>query len=116
MIRLHRNLQPRLIARCCRCVSSALSTAAVLGLGLDAFCGAAPGSAPLSPKDEAATFEWADALLTADLVAAEPEVVSPVAMCWDANGRLFVAEMIDYPVVERARRLLLQAGVPARTA
>ena len=105
MIRLHRNLQPRLIARCCRCVSSALSTAAVLGLGLDAFCGAAPGSAPLSPKDEAATFEWADALLTADLVAAEPEVVSPVAMCWDANGRLFVAEMIDYPVGATAGRI-----------
>jgi hypothetical protein len=32
-----------------------------------------------------------------ELVAAEPEVVSPVAMAWDADGRLYVSEMLDYP-------------------
>ncbi len=32
-----------------------------------------------------------------ELVAAEPAVVAPVAMAFDENGRLFVAEMRDYP-------------------
>lgn len=32
-----------------------------------------------------------------ELVAAEPLVLSPVAMAFDENGRLFVAEMRDYP-------------------
>lgn len=31
-----------------------------------------------------------------DLIAAEPEVVDPVAMCFDADGRLYVVEMRDY--------------------
>ena len=31
------------------------------------------------------------------LVAAEPLVRDPVDLCWDENGRLFVAEMPDYP-------------------
>lgn len=32
----------------------------------------------------------------AELVASEPLVVSPVAISFDENGRMFVAEMIDY--------------------
>ncbi len=31
-----------------------------------------------------------------ELVAFEPSIASPVAMCFDERGRLFVAEMIDY--------------------
>ncbi len=31
-----------------------------------------------------------------EIAAAEPLVQSPVAMCFDENGRLFVCEMIDY--------------------
>ncbi len=59
---------------------------------------AAPANnAPLAPDKEAATFHFADVNLTADLVAAEPEVVAPVAIAWDSDGRLFVAEMSDYP-------------------
>ncbi|MBI1842375.1 MAG: c-type cytochrome [Verrucomicrobia bacterium] len=76
-----------------------------LGLVLGAPSGAAPGAAPKSPAEEAATFDWADPLLTADLVAAEPDVVSPVAMTWDASGRLFVAEMLDYPVGAASGRI-----------
>src|SRR5947208_3971289 len=52
---------------------------------------------PLSPKQEVATFHFADENLTAELVAAEPDIVAPVAIAWDADGRLFVAEMTDYP-------------------
>ncbi len=34
---------------------------------------------------------------TVELVAAEPLIESPVAFDWDANGRLWVVEMRDYP-------------------
>jgi putative membrane-bound dehydrogenase-like protein len=52
----------------------------------------------LSPDDERASFRLADPALAVELVAAEPDVISPVAITWDARGRMFVAEMIDYPV------------------
>jgi putative membrane-bound dehydrogenase-like protein len=32
-----------------------------------------------------------------ELFAAEPDVMSPVEMAFDENGRVFVAEMLDYP-------------------
>src|SRR5437867_988846 len=51
----------------------------------------------LSPEQEFASFHFADENLTAELVAAEPDIVAPVAMAFDADGRLFVAEMTDYP-------------------
>jgi putative membrane-bound dehydrogenase-like protein len=40
-----------------------------------------------------------------ELVAAEPQVASPVAIAWDADGFLYVAEMIDYPVAPPAGRI-----------
>ena len=52
---------------------------------------------PLSPEQERDTFELSDPALRVELIAAEPDVVSPVAMAWDPDGRLFVAEMRDYP-------------------
>src|SRR5688572_2479820 len=55
-------------------------------------------AAPLSPEQELATFHLADPDLRVELVAAEPDVVSPVAIAFDARGRMFVAEMIDYPL------------------
>src|SRR5207244_292354 len=58
---------------------------------------AEPTDSPLSPQQEVATFHFADPNLTAELVASEPDVVAPVAIAWDADGRLFVAEMTDYP-------------------
>ena len=36
--------------------------------------------------------------LRVELVAAEPLVQSPVAIDWDAQGRLWVVEMFDYPM------------------
>ncbi len=33
----------------------------------------------------------------AELYAAEPHVVDPVEMCFDENGGVYVAEMLDYP-------------------
>src|SRR5207302_9783390 len=68
------------------------------GLLINAAAIAAESSeSPLSPAEELTTFHFADSNLTAELVAAEPDVVAPVALAWDADGRLFVAEMTDYP-------------------
>jgi putative membrane-bound dehydrogenase-like protein len=61
--------------------------------------------APLSPAAEKATFRLADRSLEIELVAAEPQVTSPVALAWDADGFLFVAEMNDYPVAPTAGRI-----------
>jgi putative membrane-bound dehydrogenase-like protein len=49
----------------------------------------------------------ADPELAIELVTAEPDVVSPVAIAWDADGRMFVAEMIGYPATERSCRIAL---------
>jgi putative membrane-bound dehydrogenase-like protein len=53
---------------------------------------------PPTPEEERAAMRLADPSLTIALVASEPQVVSPVAIAWDENGRLYVAEMRDYPV------------------
>ncbi len=54
-------------------------------------------ASPLSPAEELKTFHLADTNLTVEIVAAEPDVRAPVAIAWDADGRMFVAEMTDYP-------------------
>jgi putative membrane-bound dehydrogenase-like protein len=45
---------------------------------------------------EPAGFEL-DHRLTLSLFAKEPDVVDPVALTWDADGRMYVVEMRDYP-------------------
>jgi len=52
---------------------------------------------PLTAAEERNTFRLADTNLTIELVASEPAVRAPVAVAWDADGRMFVAEMTDYP-------------------
>jgi putative membrane-bound dehydrogenase-like protein len=58
-----------------------------------------------TPHAEQQAFLFADPSLTIDLVAAEPNVVSPVALVWDADGRMYVAEMGGYPVTEHKGRI-----------
>jgi len=53
-------------------------------------------SRALSPAESQKTLHLPPGL-RAELVAAEPEVQSPVAMAFDERGRLWVVEMIDYP-------------------
>ena len=67
--------------------------------------GAGPGQPPRPPREEQAAFVLADPELTIELVAAEPEVASPVAIAWDEEGRLFVAEMLDYPTATTSGRI-----------
>jgi putative membrane-bound dehydrogenase-like protein len=47
----------------------------------------------------------ADPALSIELVASEPDVVDPVAIAWDETGRLFVAEMNDYPAGSSGGRI-----------
>ncbi len=53
-------------------------------------------SKPLSPREEQGTFRL-DRHHRIELVAAEPEVVDPVAFCFDAKEDLYVVEMRGYP-------------------
>jgi mono/diheme cytochrome c family protein len=56
-----------------------------------------------TPAEEAAGF-MLPAGYRAELVAAEPEVISPVAIEFDGNGRMYVAEMISYMMDAEATR------------
>jgi putative membrane-bound dehydrogenase-like protein len=56
---------------------------------------------PLAPRDEQATFRLPRGF-RAELVASEPDVIDPVAMAFDEDGRIFVAEMRGYPNGGRA--------------
>jgi putative membrane-bound dehydrogenase-like protein len=47
------------------------------------------------PKDALKTFEVKKGFHI-EIAACEPNVVSPVALSFDENGRLFVVEMVDY--------------------
>src|SRR5688500_13633615 len=78
-----------------------VSTAACL------FAGSAPATEPtVKPEDlpRVPPTEPQDALkrfsvrpgFEVQLVAAEPDVIDPIALCFDENGRMFVVEMRDY--------------------
>lgn len=53
--------------------------------------------APKSPEEELACFK-VEPGYKVELVAAEPLVIDPVAIAFDARGRMFVAEYSDYPI------------------
>src|SRR3954470_24417539 len=53
---------------------------------------------PLSPDEAQKAFQLADSSLRMELAAAEPEVVDPVAVRFDEDGRMWVVEMRDYPL------------------
>ena len=59
---------------------------------------------PLSPQESMATMQYSDRL-SVELVAAEPMVQDPVAICWDASGAMYVAEMGDYPAESQGGRI-----------
>jgi putative membrane-bound dehydrogenase-like protein len=52
---------------------------------------------PKSPGDSLASIQLRSGF-TAELVASEPLIESPVSFNWDAQGRLWVVEMPDYPL------------------
>ncbi len=57
--------------------------------------------APMSPQEALKALKLPDGF-KATLFAAEPDVQNPIAMAWDAKGRMWVAE--NYTYAERAKR------------
>src|ERR1051326_7481048 len=58
----------------------------------------APATSPaLSPAEAQKKFSLPPGF-EARLFAAEPDVINPVAMTWDARGRLWVVELYEYPL------------------
>ena len=56
-----------------------------------------PVKGPFSPEESLKHFVLADDNLQIEIVAAEPEVIDPVAIQFDEHGRLWVVELSDYP-------------------
>ncbi len=71
-----------------------------LAAGCAAWCApvlpAADIHSPLEPLESLQHFQ-VDAALAVELVACEPEVIDPIAIRFDEDGRLWVVEMRDYP-------------------
>ena len=59
------------------------------------FAAELPRFAPVEPKDALATMKVQPGFRM-ELVASEPLIGSPVAICWDERGRMFVVEMRGY--------------------
>src|SRR5699024_3862176 len=51
---------------------------------------------PLSPEESKKLIQ-VPVGFELQLFAAEPDVINPISMAWDAQGRLWVIETIDYP-------------------
>ena len=92
---------------CTQRLREIVSAIVLLGELAVATCAQAqgPGEGPRSPTEALAAFVLADPALVVELVAAEPDVASPVAVAWDESGRLYVAEMLDYPDAKTAGRI-----------
>jgi putative membrane-bound dehydrogenase-like protein len=63
--------------------------------------GKTAGLFPRSPEESAAAIRT-ETGFTVELFAAEPHLASPVAMTFDAEGDVYVAEMLDYPIIRTA--------------
>ncbi len=73
-----------------------LALAAGMALSTTASLGQQPDSSPTPPAEALATIHVRPGF-RAELMAAEPLVVDPVAFDWGPDGKLWVVEMGDYP-------------------
>ncbi len=71
----------------------ALRACAIFSFALNTH---AAQDAPLSPQEALAAFQH-DPTVRIELVASEPLVFDPIALCFDAQGRMFVIENSGYP-------------------
>lgn len=65
-----------------------------------------PKAGPLSPEESMKLMDLIPGWKI-ELVAAEPQVNDPVAIAWDEEGRIFVAEMSDYPTEKTGAKFRL---------
>ncbi|MDP1588628.1 MAG: hypothetical protein Q8M07_12845, partial [Prosthecobacter sp.] len=81
---------------------SFLAVAAALSADFPALYNSEPGNpSPMSPHEALKALKLPKGF-KATLFAAEPDVQNPIAMAWDAKGRMWVAE--NYTYAERAKR------------
>jgi putative heme-binding domain-containing protein len=89
------------------CLAAACAAAALAGPALsqtkpDRYAAhIAPGD-PRAPADEARAFHLPPGF-EAQLVAAEPDIHKPLNLAFDARGRLWVSETLEYPFAARGR-------------
>jgi putative heme-binding domain-containing protein len=55
-----------------------------------------PPNEPYSPQEAVRKMTVPDGF-TVELVASEPDIVNPIAMCFDDRGRIWITESIEYP-------------------
>src|SRR5580765_7602909 len=55
-----------------------------------------PPNEPYSPQEAARKMTVPEGF-TVELVASEPEIVNPIAMCFDDSGRIWITESVEYP-------------------
>ena len=70
---------------------------ALCGIGCLAAFACSRTGPPYPPQRALELFELPPGLRI-ELVAAEPDVVDPVAITFDEQGRMYVVEMLDYPL------------------
>jgi len=78
----------------------------ILAVAVLASACRAPHKPPYEPRQALETFQLAPGFRI-ELAAAEPAIEDPVAMAFDERGRIFVAEMPDYPMGKRRGRIKL---------
>jgi putative membrane-bound dehydrogenase-like protein len=79
-----------------------LLTAFACAADFPALYNSEPGNpSPMSPQEALKALKLPDGF-KATLFAAEPDVQNPIAMAWDAKGRMWVAE--NYTYAERTKR------------
>jgi putative membrane-bound dehydrogenase-like protein len=76
-------------------IAAALSLASA-SLAQDPFAAGVRPTEPLSPEDERRTFQLPPGF-EMQLVAAEPEIQKPLNMAFDARGRLWITDTVEYP-------------------
>ena len=80
------------VAICVAALGSLLTGASLHGASISP---AADAPQPLSPEESQKRFQLPDDLVI-ELVAAEPLIADPTAICWDERGRLYVCELHGY--------------------
>src|SRR5215467_11206611 len=74
-----------------------MRAALILILSLLAGCAKKdPEDRAMVPRDSLQAMHFSEDF-HAELFASEPDVMSPVEMAFDENGKIYVAEMFDYP-------------------
>ncbi len=87
---------PRSSLTCITIGSRSLEAIVAIAAMLCAAVVQAEVKSPLSPAESLGHFQLEPGLAI-ELVACEPEVVDPIAIRFDEDGRLWVVEMRDYP-------------------